>query len=164
MKIIFLDIDGPLAYGDEEEDAIRIAPGLVIPYSYVQQDCRSLYEIVRETQADIVLSSDWRLYYTIDEMNAVLAYFGAPPVIIDKTNRLKAKLSSSSVMDRAHQILQWVDEHEPEKWVAIDDFNLYPYFKEYGYKNNFVRTRGERNEEKYPSLTDVKHQVIKMLS
>ena len=164
MKVLFLDIDGPLAYGDEEDAATKIAPGLIIPYPYVEQDCKSLSEIIDKTGAKIILSSDWRLYYTIEEMNTILAYFGVPPVIIGETSRFKAKLSSSSTMDRAYQIMGWVDRHEPEKWVAVDDFDLQPYFKDYGYKDNFVRTRGIRNEDKTPSLTDVKDLIIRKLN
>ena len=63
-KIIFLDIDGPLAWGTWMEGRIKINDNLTIPYPWVKEDCDALISILQQTDAKIVLSSDWRMHYS----------------------------------------------------------------------------------------------------
>ena len=164
MKVIFLDIDGPLAYSDEDSYPIVIQNGLSIPYGFEQEDCDALRDIIAETGASIVLSSDWRLYYNVESMNTVLSYYGVPPVIIDYTDKQKAKLSSSGEMDRAYQILRWVENHTVSNWVALDDFDLSYFFSNSGYNNNLVQVRGANNEDQSVTLRSVKDKAIDILN
>lgn len=164
MKVIFLDIDGPLAYSDEDSHPIIVQKGLSIPYGFEQEDCDALTDIIKETGANIVLSSDWRLYYNIESMNTILSYYGVPPVIIDYTDKRKAKMSSPGGMDRAYQILRWLDNHNVSNWVALDDFDLSYSFSEHGYKNNLVQVRGANNDDQSVTLRSVKDKVIDILN
>jgi hypothetical protein len=135
-KIIFLDIDGPLAWCTWEGGRVQINDTLTIPYAWVQEDCDALRIILEQTGAQIVLSSDWRLYYSFTDMKAIFSYYGINSwSLIDYTTMVdtKVKMSSTLEMDRASQIIKWLKSNKVKKnWVAIDDLKLshgFNYFK-----------------------------------
>jgi len=135
-KIIFLDIDGPLAWGTWFDGKIKINDDLSIPYPWVKEDCDALTHILKETDAKVVLSSDWKYHYSLDDMKKIMDFYGIPSsVLIDHTSKdtPKVKMSSSLDMDRANEITIWLKENKVKKnWVAIDDLNLasgFQYFK-----------------------------------
>ena len=135
-KVIFLDIDGPLAWGTWEGGRVNINDTLTIPYNWVKEDCDALIEILKQTDADIVLSSDWRKYYSFRDMKDIFSYYGINPNhLIDYTTMLgtKVKMSSTLEMDRASEIIKWLKSNKVKKnWVAIDDLKLshgFGYFK-----------------------------------
>lgn len=142
MKAIFVDIDGPLAYGtwmhgEVEIEVFRnhIEP-VKIPYPWVEEDCRALSEIVERTEANIVVSSDWRKFYTLRDLRHVFAHYGINSgAVIDTTSHYnpKAKMSSSPEWDRACEIASWVKAFKPKHWIAIDDIPLGYQFKELGF-------------------------------
>lgn len=164
MKVIFLDIDGPLAWGTWFDGKVKIETDFTIPYPWVQGECDSLSRIIKATDAKIVLSSDWRLYYSIEQMRDIFTHYGIPNVIIDYTSRYKVKMSSSGRMDRAKQILNWVKENKPEAWVAIDDYNLeYEFFME-GYNDNYIATRGDHSEGISSTISSQEYDIINILN
>ena len=63
-KAIFIDIDGPLAWGSWGDGKVKIMEGTMneftIPYGWDIADCEALYEIIKQTDARLVVSSDWR--------------------------------------------------------------------------------------------------------
>jgi len=134
-KVIFLDIDGPLAWCTWEGGRVQINDTLTIPYAWVQEDCDALIEVLKQTDADIVLSSDWRKYYSFRDMKDIFSYYGINPNnLIDYTTMLgKVKMSSTLEMDRANEIIKWLKSNKVKKnWVAIDDLKLshgFDYFK-----------------------------------
>lgn len=135
-KIIFLDIDGPLAWGTWMGGRVNINSNLTIPYPWNQEDCDALKSILKETNAKIVLSSDWRKHYSFKDMGDILDFYGIDrDYLLDYTSMSepKVKMSSSSEMDRANQIIKWLKANKIKKnWVAIDDLKLsdgFGYFK-----------------------------------
>jgi hypothetical protein len=133
MKIIFVDIDGPITYGTWMQPKVTIGDAgnsFKIPYPWVQAECDALAKIINETGAKVVISSDWRLHYNVDQMNKIFEHYNIPDVIIDTTSTIKAKMSSNLEMDRAYQIMHWVREHKDliKSWVALDDLRLAGYF------------------------------------
>ena len=144
MKVIFVDIDGPLSYGLNYK-RIKVNENLELPYGWEPEDCAALTEIIKRTGAKVVISSDWKKYYTVEQLGQFFEFYGIPNVIIGVTHAEKAKLSSSHPQDRAKQIADWVNEHvnEIETWVAIDDMEIGSKF--------------EDMTEEYPHITKENH-------
>jgi len=166
-KIIFLDIDGPLAWGTWFDGRINFNDDLTIPYPWVKEDCDALTKILEQTGAQIVLSSDWKYHYTLPQMKEIMDYYGIPSdTLIDHTTKTatKVKMSSSQAMDRANEIIQWLKENKVKKnWVAIDDLELgngFSYFKYPKYRH--VQVDGDHGYG--GKLRDKVDKIIKVLN
>lgn len=136
MKIIFIDIDGPLAWGTWGDGRVEIKQGpfgtLSIPYPWVKEDCNALAVILEKTNARLVISSDWRKHYSFNHLRDVFLHYGISPwSIIDMTPNYNPnkKMSSSIEWDRANEIFTWVKMFKPTNWIAIDDLSLKSSFK-----------------------------------
>lgn len=128
FKIIFIDIDGPLSYGTWGDGPIKIDDtDITIPYAWIKEDCDALIEIIEQTNALLVVSSDWRKYYGINQLRMIFQHYGIYKYnVLDITTHFnpRQKLSSSSEFNRACEIQTWVKSFKPTNWVAIDDMNL----------------------------------------
>lgn len=131
MKTVFIDIDGPLAWGTWDGGKVKIMGGtsneFTIPYPWVKEDCEALAKILEHTGADLVVSSDWRKYYGIYQLRMIFEHYGINHWrILDTTTHvnLMHKLSSPPEWDRACEIKTWVKSFRPTHWVSIDDINL----------------------------------------
>ena len=139
-KILFLDIDGVLNsyavnYGRKDWPECCYDPSL----------CRNLKQVLDETGAEIVVSSTWREEtYLLDRFPIIFENWGIGhvPVGITTTDNLcfPRKMSDYTwhERNRAMQIQQWVNQHKPAAWIAVDDLAL-PLPKEH-----FVRTNRNR--------------------
>lgn len=135
--VIFIDIDGPLAYGTWMDGEVEIetfrnkADKIKIPYAWVQEDCDALAQIVEKTYANLVVSSDWKQFYTLRDLRGIFQNYGIHADIIDTTSHHNPmrKMSSPPEWDRACQIAAWVKTYKPRRWIAIDDMPLGYYFK-----------------------------------
>jgi len=164
-KIIFLDIDGPLAWGTWMEGRIKINDNLTIPYPWVKEDCDALISILQQTDAKIVLSSDWRMHYSFRDMRNILEFYGIHPAyLFDYTamNTIKVKMSSTQGMDRANDIIKWLKSNKIKKnWVAIDDLDL--SFKNFKYpKYRHVQVDGDHGYG--GKLRDKVELIVKILN
>ena len=140
-KIIMLDIDGPIAYGTWHESRVHIAD-FTIPYPWVQSACDALTKIINTTDAKIVISSDWKYHYTIEQLGKIFKHYGIPNVIIDVTDHIRDEHEHSLYLEkvRAHQIMRWVknNQNDIQTWVALDDLRLDPFFAEENTNNSFI--------------------------
>ncbi len=71
-KIIFIDVDGPLAWGTWGDGRVTLddsSKTFTIPYPWVQEDCQALEHICRETNASLVVSSDWKMHFLNNTLN-----------------------------------------------------------------------------------------------
>ena len=135
-KIIFIDIDGPLAWGTWMDGRVKInehtSDEFTIPYPWVKEDCEALAKICEDTNADLVLSSDWRKHYTLKQMSDVFIEYGIYARLIDITTHqsLWMKMSRPSLdWERAAQVVKWAKDYKVSNWIAIDDLNLKEQFK-----------------------------------
>jgi len=161
MKIIFLDIDGVLATHKEfmvNRTKFRTkypeAKALNIPYPFNSGCVKIFNEIVQETDAKIVLSSDWRLHWSLDELDEIFKFnkvIKSPEAV---TGFSKRKMSSDLEDDRTWQIQNYIEEQNITEWVAVDDLNL----SELG--NRFVITRDNEGIKQ----TGLKNKIIKILN
>lgn len=120
MKLIFADIDGPLATDEcgKREDTkwgsiYRMNPKCV----------DVLNDILKETDAELVISSDWRLYWSLEEMGEIFEWNGIIKKPVGMISNKNVSMFDLEI-NRIHQIRIYLDEHKPEKWVAFDDLNL----------------------------------------
>ena len=168
MKIIFLDIDGVIClsreWGSRKRKLKRWeleggegeAPVTIRLDDFNKIAVDVLNDIILTSGADIVISSDWRLYATLDEMKDLFHQFGVIKGPIDFTPELQTttkhailtlKGLEENVNIRVDEIKSWLKSHpEVEKWVAIDDMDLGEKIGSVGGNSNggltnFVKTR-----------------------
>lgn len=138
MKVIFLDIDGVLNYTNwyvsERYQNMQMDDNTEVD---IDPECaKRIINICNETDAKIVITSDWRLswYGTILR----LGRGGIPQdYILDKTPERLWKMFSGAKIDisRGAEIDDWLTLHpECKNYVIIDDRTD---FKEYQ-KPNFI--------------------------
>lgn len=87
---------------------------------------------------NFVLSSTWRKFHSIDEMNKMLQSRGFKGTIIDKTPVLETPGSL-----RGNEIYEWIRKNIPDSW----DFKNYVIFDDdsdmlYWQQNNFIHIDG----------------------
>ena len=117
MKVIFLDIDGVLNAGDFDADAESS--------SIDRRAVGRLKRVLRDTGAQIVLSSSWRYMVlegamTLSGFEYLLRTHGMP-----KGCLLDCTCADEMTGDRGAQIRRWVAEHRPlEQWAVLDDVEL----------------------------------------
>ena len=138
-----------------------------------------LNEILEETGAEIVVSSDWRLHANLEELGDYYESQGIVkrPSVTDQFKdvfpkewnafRFRAELE----LERSMEIGYWLENHpEVTHWVAVDDLNMSPeflskYFSNSEDKNpgltNFVLTPRSREGIKQ---SGVKEKIIKFLT
>jgi hypothetical protein len=136
MKIIFIDVDGPLAWGTWTDGTIVFREDthfeFRIPYPWVREDCEALQKICDETDASLVISSDWKRQFSIIQLRYIFRHYGVTAPILDITTHqiLWKKLSRPPIdWERAAEIKKWVTDNKVTNWIAIDDLNLKGEFK-----------------------------------
>ena len=136
-KIIFIDVDGPLAWGSWADGKVIINEGTMneftIPYAWDVADCEALKTILDETNAKLVLSSDWRFQFSFRQMKDIFQHYGIHPShLLDMTCQFSLwnKISRASLEhERALQVVKWAKDNKITNWIAIDDLNLSGEFK-----------------------------------
>lgn len=147
MRIIFLDVDGELTYSNyKNEDTANIDIKKV----------KLLKEICDKTDAKIVISSSWRgsedytpkIYHVLREILSKnnIEVLGDTPylkaeIIGDDSEIITLKenldIKCKYGTGRAAEIQKWINEHEVESFVILDDEDW--QWSEYGYENNWIQ-------------------------
>lgn len=149
MKVIFLDHDGVICLSTEwggrnkkrHRNGIKAStPILEMPVEYRfdnfnQKAVSILNQIIEETGSEIVVSSDWKRWATVEEMGEYYESKG----IIKKPIAFTPNLSECTVhgevfvwstkwdleQTRSIEIKQYLHDHpDVTHWVAIDDLNM----------------------------------------
>ena len=134
-KIIFIDVDGPLAWATWHDGKVTISTGVEdfqIPYPWVKEDCEALQKICDETNAELVVSSDWKKHFTFNQLKSIFRHYGITARLIDITTHqyLWNKMSRPSIQhERALEVAKWAKDNKITNWIAIDDLDLYHEFK-----------------------------------
>ena len=197
MKIIFLDNDGVICLSnnwgerakkwanfkrDNPEVEFENRPVICRFDDFDDKAVKVLNEILEETGAEIVVSSDWRLHANLEELGEYYESQGIikkPIAVTDifkdifpkewNAFRYRAELE----LERSMEIGHWLENHpEVTNWVAIDDLNMSPEFlskyfshSEDDTKNpglsNFVLTPRSREGIKQ---SGVKEKILKFLN
>jgi hypothetical protein len=161
-KVIFLDIDGVLATDKEFctnrtkfRNKNETAKELNIPYPFNKKAVDVFNEILDATDADIVLSSDWRMHWDLDELDRIFKFNGVKKSPIAVTHKLKRKMSSDLEDDRLHQIVDFKRQHNLTNWVAIDDLDM-----SFGLGDHFFLTKSNDGIKRQ----NLKEKIIKKLN
>lgn len=161
MKVIFLDHDGviclPQQWGGRNKKKLKYSknnPGKRAFFdsdypvdvrfdNFDEKAIKVLNEIIKETDCEIIVSSDWRLNATLEEMGE---YYEMKGIIkkpigytqqFDRNERLvqeiinnetRLKRFDNPAEERAWEIKKYLEEHpEITHWVAIDDLDMRYY-------------------------------------
>ena len=196
MKVIFLDHDGVICLatewggrfkkqqkaGRKLSQSIQSLPVESRFDDFNKKAVKVLNEILEETDAEIVISSDWKRWATVEEMGEYYELHGIKKKPIAFTKFLKdcthyakeypAGFPWNREMDleqtRSIEIKQYLVDHpEITHWVSIDDLNMgkvqMHYSMEYNYDwglDNFVLTPSSREGIKQ---SGIKEKILNFL-
>ena len=131
MKVIFLDFDGVLNTAHYRQSVKDYHKDFID-----RSKLALLADFVRETGAQIVLTTQWRLHWNEEEeqlhpdgerINSLFAEFGMK--IFSKTDYLDD--------NRNLEVADWLVRHDVENFVIFDDVD---YFRSEINRAHFVRT------------------------
>ena len=109
MNFLFLDFDGVFILND------------VVDLKSV----KNLNNIIKETNANIVISSDWRNHHTIKELETLFIEWG----IVGEIFGVTEKVGDNSFMllehNRTEEIEKFIKDNNVDKYAIIDDMELY---------------------------------------
>jgi hypothetical protein len=132
-KVIFLDLDGVMVpfwnlpsndYASPKDNMWNADP-------FSKLAVKHLNHILKETDAEIVISSDWRNYYSLSQLQDIFEFNGVDKVPIDVTTNSKLYTAMDLEGGRITEIMRYVKKHNLKYWVSIDDldmFSLGPHF------------------------------------
>lgn len=136
MKLIFLDIDGVLnsstyffskEYLDETEhmsDAELML--LEHPSNLDPTALKLINHIVNESGAQVVMSSSWRMKYSIEEWTEMMQKRGATFKISGRTPKFSDTTRGTEIMDFINSM-----RNRPDSIVIIDDHSDMDNLKKY---------------------------------
>jgi hypothetical protein len=151
MKVIFLDNDGVICLSNnwggrskkwakyrsanpETSKYHNDAPVEIRFDDFDKKAVKILNEILNETGAEIVVSSDWRYHATLEELGEYYLSQGIIKKPIGVTKTLgKCDIPKNFIwspkwdleQSRSLEIVQYLKDHpEVTEWVAVDDLNM----------------------------------------
>lgn len=119
MKIIFLDIDGVLNSATFMKKRQQYKGIHKTPFQFhleqIDVDAVDLLnQIVKTTNAKVVISSTWRIIFSLDELKSLLKTKGFQGEIIDRTPRMPGSF-------RGEEISEWLKKSHVEDFIILDD-------------------------------------------
>lgn len=176
MKIIFLDNDGVIClssnWGTRHKKQIKWGQkklsmsmnSIPIEYRFDNFDKKAvtvLNQILENTGAEIVVSSDWRLHATLEELGEYYIAQGIIKKPIGATEKFhytnweaEGRLpvdfpwarNDGMEQERHFEIKEWLKNHsEVTHWVAIDDLNMGISMDKTGWGAAYNRSWGLEN-------------------
>lgn len=142
MKVIFLDNDGVICLYNNFGSRFKKRPSKGeskdnVKFKFDNFDKKAikvLNEILEETGAEIVVSSDWQNFATLEELQE---YYKSQGIIKEPISCTKVYGIDSRDHDnfpwefrkeyeqtRSLEILNWLKKNKVDKWVAIDDLYM----------------------------------------
>ena len=151
MKVIFLDHDGVIclsnnwggrskkwakyrsAYPNSSKEK-KDAPVSVRFDDFDIKAIKVLNEIIEQTGCEIVVSSDWRLHATLEELGDYYISQGIIKRPVDATDIFKDlfpkewsafRFRAELELERSMEIGHWLENHpDVTHWVSVDDLNM----------------------------------------
>ena len=148
MKVVFLDNDGVVClhnnWGTRNKKrqkagvSARTSPSeLSVDLRFDNLDkkaVRILNEILEESGAEYVVSSDWRFHATLEELGDYYLSQGVVKRPLDVTGMFKdlfpkqwasLRFRADLELERYMEVENWLEKHpEVTHWVAVDDLNM----------------------------------------
>ena len=164
MKIIFLDHDGVICLsnnwgsrmknlkkwgGRKMSMTLREVP---VEYRFDNFDKKAvkiLNDVLEQTGAEIVVSSDWKLHGTLEDMGAYYELMGVVKKPIAFTPNLDTP-NSTLELNRSLEIQKWLKDNDGDfKWVSVDDLDMSLFLGD-----NFVLTPKENEGIKQSGIRE----------
>lgn len=124
MKFLYTDIDGVLCLGSETKSWMT-------KWGILQKLNKTAVKVYNEilvaTDAEIIISSDWKDSLTLEGLGEYFEWQGIIKKPIGVTKSLPWKTMQFLERDRVKEILNHVEEHKPDIWVAVDDLDLHSW-------------------------------------
>jgi hypothetical protein len=148
MKVVFLDNDGVVClhnnWGTRNKKRQKAGVSRNTPYSELpvdlkfdtldQKAVRILNEILEESGAEYVVSSDWRFHATLEDLGDYYLSQGVVKRPLDTTEIFKdlfpkewasLRFRADLELERSMEIQNWLEKHpEVTDWVAVDDLDM----------------------------------------
>ena len=149
MKILFLDNDGVIClssnWGTRHKKQKKwgnrklsmSTKSIPVEYRFDNFDRKAvkiLNEILEKTDAEIVVSSDWRLHANLEELGEYYTAQGITKKPIAVTDMFKdifpkewgyLRFRADTELERSMEIGHWLENHsDVTHWVAVDDLNM----------------------------------------
>jgi len=155
ISVLFIDIDGVLISFNAPQVALD-AEDLYAAYRFDKKAVVVLNEIIQKTNCEIVISSDWRHHYTLEELKRIFSLNEIIKEPIDVTIYKGKTTLKTLEVDRCFEIMEWVNKNTPVKWCAVDDLDL----SELGESHFILCKRPYREGIKQ---TNIKEKIINKL-
>ena len=193
MKVIFLDNDGVICLHDNWGSRYKKARQHMIDNGIAEHDksvldekkrpvgirfdnfdrkaIKVLNDVIEKTGAEIVVSSDWKLYATVEELGEYYESQGIVKKPIDRTLNLDEFAPDSAGLYhwkgwkgrmRILEIEKYLEDHpEITHWVAVDDIDMSPKANQGHGLKNFVLTPRSNEGIKQSGVKDklIKHLI-----
>ena len=182
MKVIFLDNDGVIClahnWGSRFKKQKRSIASTVsdrdLPVefrfdNFDQKAIKVLNQILEETDAEIVISSDWRTWATLEELGEFYLSQGIIKKPIALTPLMKDFDDNAFQLFwykkwlekiRILEIQEWLENNQVDKWVAVDDLNMSPQANGgYGLENFVLTPRSTEGIKQ----SGIKEQILGFL-
>lgn len=143
MKVIFLDIDGVLVTRNSiKYQHLNFPDDNSIQFG--KKSVKNLNKLIRLTKAKIVISSTWRLFHSLEELQDIFKNQSVKGNIISTTSVERATIEED--IPRGQKIADWLEINTGVKqYVIIDDdvqadcIQFHPYnCVETSYKRGFA--------------------------
>lgn len=146
MKVLFLDNDGVVCLMSQFGGRVKkikkwkmfndgVPPASVKMDNFDQKAVKVLNEVLEKTGAEIVVSSDWKLYCGLEELKQMFTDYGVIKQPIDCTPNHVLTAVDKNADVRVAEIKEWLENHpQVTNWVAVDDLDLSKL-------ENFVHTK-----------------------
>lgn len=154
-KYIFLDIDGVLTTLYESMDLDNMlywkdnnwAKKMNVYYPFNETCVNILNSIIKETDAEIILSSDWKKHKTMEQLDVIFKNNGVIKTPIDITPDYRNQYSNFEY-SRSIEIIHYIAENtiDINNIVVLDDLNLEMLFPP-RLRTRFVKTCDGITEE-----------------
>lgn len=170
-SVIYLDIDGVLAT-HKQYLIKKTSTSYLSEYNCYPYDgrCVKIFnDILEETDAEIILSSDWSLYYTLEQMDEIFKINGIIKSPYQIAHPKAFRLSANAALNRGFSIDEhlFFHQHEFSNYVIIDDLDITCYNDSWSQErtvnyDNFVHcSRGDFEGIKQ---TEIKDKILKVLN
>ena len=170
-SVIYLDIDGVLAT-DKQYSIKKTSKSYLSEFNCYPYDakCVKIFnDILEETDAEIILSSDWSLYYTLKQMDEIFKINGIIKSPYDIAHPKALRMSASAALNRGFSIDEhlFFNQHEFGNYVIIDDLDITCYNNSWSQErtvdyDNFVHcSRGDFEGIKQ---SGIKEKILKILN
>ena len=122
MKILFLDHQGVMRL-----DPVCWPTGKPELHDFDKDAVKNINDIISETDCEIVVSSDWKLWVDLSEMQSFYRRQGLIKTPIgytpDKSSEIKSQDDLARL--RMEEITLWLENNKDvSTWAAIDDLDL----------------------------------------